>query len=425
MDADATPRLQRLQASSLTLLVAAGTLNYFDRSALAIANPLIRTELGLSLSDMGVLLSMFLWAYAFAQLPGGALVDRIGARRLLGGALALWSTAQAATGFATNLQQFSVGRAVLGVGEAPMFPCAVGVTRTWFPVRRRALVTGTWNCVSTLGPTLAPPLLTVLMLAVGWRAMFVILGAVGWLIAVLWYLAYRDRDEVTLTPGEIATLGVTSAPVSRPTFADWRRLFCYRATWGLILGYFGVIYLLWLFGAWLPGYLEIQRHMDVRKSGWVAAIPFAFGVIGSIGSGWLADRLMRAGRAPIATRKALLIFALLGMAAFTFMAAHAGSDATAVAAIAVALFFNGIGTSMNWSLVSEVAPPRFTASQAGITNFGGYLGGAMAPLATGFIVEKTGSFSLALVLASALACCSALALFVLVPNRAIDLEGVN
>lgn len=413
-----------MQTSSLVLLVAAGTLNYFDRSALAIANPLIREELGLSLSQMGLLLSAFLWAYAFSQLPGGALVDRIGARRLLGSAMGLWSVAQSAAGFATNLVQLSLARTGLGIGEAPMFPCAAAVTRAWFPIQRRALVTGTWNCVSTLGPTLAPPVLTAMMLNLGWRAMFVILGVTGILIAILWFAVYRDPGEMNLTTAERSALGnEAKTKGAKPSFADWRRLFAFRATWGLVLGYFGVIYMLWLFGAWLPGYLEIQRQMDVRMTGWVSAIPFGFGVVGSIGSGWLADRLLKAGHAPIATRKGTLIIGLLGMAIFSFGAAYAESNFGAVACIAVALFCNGCCTSMNWSLVSEVAPENFTASLGGITNFGGYLGGAMAPLATGFIVQHTGSFSLALVLASALASLSALALFTLVPDRPIVLSA--
>ena len=413
-----------MQKSALTLLVVAGTLNYFDRSALAIANPLIREELGLSLSQMGLLLSAFLWAYAFAQLPGGALVDRLGARRLLGAALAFWSIAQAAAGFVTNLGQFAIARAGLGLGEAPMFPCAASVTRAWFPIRNRALVTGTWNCVSTLGPTLAPPVLTATMLAFGWRAMFVILGVVGLVLAVIWFAIYRDPSEVDLTTEERSQLGQeTTTPVVKPTFADWRRLFAFRATWGLVLGYFGTIYMLWLFGTWLPGYLEIQRGMDVRLTGWVAAIPFGFGVVGSVGSGWLADRLLKAGHAPISTRKRILIVALIGGALFTLCAAYAVTDFVAVACIAGALFCNGCCTSMNWSLVGEVAPVNSTASLGGITNFGGYIGGALAPITTGFIVQYTGSFAFALVLAAVLAGLSALALFLLVPDRPIVLAS--
>ncbi|MBV9775827.1 MAG: MFS transporter, partial [Acetobacteraceae bacterium] len=101
----ASPRVRRVQRSALTLLVIAGTLNYLDRSTLSIANPLIRQELGLSIADMGLLLSAFLWAYAFSQLPGGALVDRVGPHRLLAGGLGIWSLAQTAAGFVTSFWQ--------------------------------------------------------------------------------------------------------------------------------------------------------------------------------------------------------------------------------------------------------------------------------------------------------------------------------
>src|ERR1700761_4002801 len=124
------------------MLVIAGTLNYLDRSTLSIANPLIRQELGLSIADMGLLLSAFLWAYAFAQLPGGALVDRVGPHRLLTAGLGLWSLAQAAAGFVASFWQFSIARVFLGLGEAPMFSSAVRVVRDWFANHQRGLGMG-------------------------------------------------------------------------------------------------------------------------------------------------------------------------------------------------------------------------------------------------------------------------------------------
>ncbi|HEX3576059.1 MAG TPA: MFS transporter [Rhodopila sp.] len=129
--------IRRRQRAALIMLVIAGTLNYLDRSTLSIANPLIRQELGLSIADMGLLLSAFLWAYAFAQLPGGALVDRVGPHRLLATGLGLWSIAQAAAGLVTSFWQFSIARIFLGLGEAPMFSSAVRVVRDWYNVRPR------------------------------------------------------------------------------------------------------------------------------------------------------------------------------------------------------------------------------------------------------------------------------------------------
>jgi MFS family permease len=134
------PRIRRVQASALALLVIAGTLNYVDRAALSIANPLIREELGLSISDMGLLLSAFLWAYAFSQLPGGALTDRLGPRRLLGLGLFVWSLAQAAAGLVGSFWQFVIARVFLGAGEAPMFSGAARVVRDWWNVRDRGFV---------------------------------------------------------------------------------------------------------------------------------------------------------------------------------------------------------------------------------------------------------------------------------------------
>jgi sugar phosphate permease len=131
----ATPRLKSIQIAALAMLVVAGVINYIDRATLAVANPLIREELGLSIADMGYLLSAFLWAYAFAQLPTGAMVDKIGPRILLALGLSLWSFAQLLGGLVQGFGQFFGARLLLGVGEAPQFPTCARVVRDWFNLR--------------------------------------------------------------------------------------------------------------------------------------------------------------------------------------------------------------------------------------------------------------------------------------------------
>ena len=416
------PRIRRVQASALVLLVIAGTLNYVDRAALSIANPLIREELGLSIADMGLLLSAFLWAYAFSQLPGGALTDRVGPRRLLGLGLFVWSLAQAAAGLVGSFWQFVVARVFLGAGEAPMFSGAARVVRDWWNVRDRGLPTGIWNCASSLGPTIAPPLLTVLMISFGWRWMFVSMGLIGIVVAIVWYTIYREVAEAALSQGEAHHLTEGEEeppPAQHVTLAEWGKLFGFRVTWGLILGFFGIVYMVWLFQAWLPGYLEIQRHMSIRTTGFVAAIPYACGVVGSIGAGWVTDRLMAGGLSPINSRKLPIIVGLVAMAVFTFVAAETPSNTVAVAAISAAVFFAGGASGMSWALASVAAPAHCTASLGSIQNFGGYLGGALAPTVTGFIVQATGTFVPALLVGAAIALGSALAYLVVIPNRPI------
>ncbi len=425
----APANIRRKQRTALIMLVVAGTLNYLDRSTLSIANPLIRQELGLSIADMGLLLSAFLWAYAFAQLPGGALVDRVGPHRLLGAGLALWSIAQAAAGFVTSFWQFSIARVFLGLGEAPMFSSAVRVVRDWYNVRDRGLATGTWNCTSSLGPAIAPPILTALMIGFGWRWMFVVMGIAGLAVAAVWVLLYRDPADEHFTEDErrYLTDGEETRTYNQVRLSEWLGLFRFRTTWGLVLGFFGVVYINWLYLAWLPGYLELQRHMSIPKTGLIAAIPFAFGVAGSIGGGWIADFLMRRGFSPVNSRKIPVIAGLLGMVGFTVVAAESSSDFVAVAAISGALMFGASASGMSWALSSVAAPAHCTASLGAIQNFGGYLGGALAPTITGFIVQATGSFVPALLAAAAIGLVSALAYLVVIraePITNAELDAV-
>jgi sugar phosphate permease len=201
-EAGKTQRIRRIQRTALALLVLSGVVNYIDRATLAVANPLIREELGLSVGDMGLLLSAFLWAYAFSQLPVGALVDRLGPRLMLALGLGLWSLAQAAGGLVNSFGQFFAARMVLGLGEAPQFPTAARVSRDWFNPADRGTATGIWNCSSTLGTAISVPLLTFLMLYVGWRWMFVIMGLAGVLVATIAFTIYRNPSEVDLKPEE-------------------------------------------------------------------------------------------------------------------------------------------------------------------------------------------------------------------------------
>ena len=184
------------------MLVVAGVINYVDRATLAVANPLIRQDLGLSIADMGYLLSAFLWAYAFAQLPTGAMVDKLGPRLLLTCGLSLWSLAQFLGGLVQGFGQFFGARVLFGIGEAPQFPTCARVVRDWFNPRDRGLATGIFNCASSLGTAIAVPLLTFLMLYFGWRTMFMIMGVAGLVMAAIWYFVYRNPTEVALTAEE-------------------------------------------------------------------------------------------------------------------------------------------------------------------------------------------------------------------------------
>jgi sugar phosphate permease len=425
----ATPRLKSIQRVALAMLVVAGVVNYIDRATLAVANPLIREELGLSIADMGYLLSAFLWAYAFAQLPTGAMVDRIGPRILLALGLSLWSFAQLLGGLVQNFGQFFGARVLLGIGEAPQFPTGARVARDWFNQRDRGLATGIFNCASSLGTAIAVPLLTFLMLSFGWRVMFVIMGVAGLVVAALWYLVYRNPHEVALTAQENSyrTQGDPPGQRTKVTFREWKLLFRFRTTWGMVFGYFGCIYLTWIYTAWLPGYLEIERHMSVKYTGWAAAVPFACGVLGGVLGGYIADILLRRGVAPLKSRRYPAAIALLGTAICTVAAAYVSSNALAIAFISVSLFLVYVTSTCAWALSSVAVPTNCTASIGAVQNFGGYLGGALAPTVTGLIVQHTGSFVPALVVGALIGAVSAGCYMFIVdqPITAADLDAMS
>jgi MFS family permease len=406
-----TARLKRTQIIAVVFLTVAGTVNYLDRTTLSIANHSVSQELHLTGAQIGLLLSAFSLAYAFAQLPIGALLDRFGSRAMLGLGMLVWSIAQLAGGFIQTLNHFFAARVVLGIAEAPLFPAGAKVVNEWFAVHERGGPTGIFITSSTIAPMIAPPLLTILMLSFGWRAMFVIMGVLGVLVALGWYAVYRNRDEVTLAPGETAYLDDNDPAEQRPeglSFAEWRNLFKLRNTWGMIFGFMGVIYMVWLYLTWLPGYLENERHLSIAHTGWLVSIPYVFGTVGMGASGFIADALLKRGMAPIRSRKWPLCVGLVGAAAFTVPAAYTPSTALAITYISIAMFFVNMSSGSAWALVSVAAPRHLVASLGSMQNFGGYLGGSFAPVITGMVVDQTHSFVDALLISAAVAFAAAL-----------------
>ena len=411
MKAVKSPKLKKIQWVALSFLMLAGIVNYLDRSTLSIANHSISQEMGLNASQMGLLLSAFSIAYAFSQLPIGALLDKFGARAMLGLGMLVWSVAQLTGGLVQTLQQFLIARVFLGLGEAPQFPAGAKVVSEWFAVRERGGPTGIFVASSTIGPALAPPILTILMLSFGWRTMFIIMGALGVAVALGWYAFYRNRNEVELTASEMLYLAEGdrgSDVVQKLSFSEWKNLFRHRTTWGMLFGFMGVIYMVWLYLTWLPAYLEHERHLSIARTGWVVSIPYIFGTLGMVSSGYIADWLMARGMAPLNSRKWPICVGLIGAAFFTIPAAYTPSTVMAIVYISAAMAFVNMASGGAWALVSVAIPRHMVASLGSLQNFGGYLGGSLAPFITGVVVDQTHSFVNALLISAAVAFAAAL-----------------
>jgi len=393
-----SPSMRRMQWVALILCAAAIAINYLDRSTIAIANPEIRQEFHISAAEFGALQSAWSVAFAITQIPVGLLIDRIGPGMLLGVSMILWSIAVAAGGFASNYTQLFIARAVLGITESPAYPTAVRVTSDWFQVNDRGTPSGVFNMGANIGTAIGPPLLTALMLLFGWRYMFIAMGAAGIGASILWFWLYRDPRKAALSSSDAAYFeGNRSRRSGAPiTARQWSRLFRFRTTWAMILGSFCSGYGIWMYVTWLPGYLEGQHHISIARTGYLASIPLICSIIGSFCGGYASDRFIVLGLPLVKARKLPAAAGYLASGLFTALAAYSNGPGAAILWISLAMFFLWFAVAAKWTLVTAVSPQDYCASYSSIQNFGGFLGGACSPVLTGLIVDRTGSFVLAL-----------------------------
>jgi MFS family permease len=414
-------QLRRMQWIAIILVTAAIAMNYMDRSTLAIGNLKIREEFGINATAIGALGSAWALTYGIAQLPSGYLLDRIGPKVLVGAAMILWSLCQAAGGLATSYFQLMLSRIGLGATEAPCFPSATRSVSDWFDVKDRGTPSGVYTSGAYIGPTLAPPILTALMLAFNWRVMFIVMGLAGIAAAGLWFLIYRDPKAQVLEPQDEEYLRSNREASSAVSLRQWTSLFRFRAMWVLMLGAFCTGYITWMYQTWLPAYLEMQQHISIAKTGLLASVPLLCAFFGAIVGGWVSDRLVKRGMELVASRRLPLILGLLGSAVFTGLAAMATSAGAAVTFIALSMFCMQFGITCKWILVTAVTPQAYCASAASNQNFAGFLGGTLSPILTGFIVDATGSFVVALAIGAVITLIGA-ALFQFFMTTTID-EG--
>jgi MFS family permease len=225
-------RLRMVQYGVVAQISVICMINYIDRTTLAIANPAIRGEMGLSLSQMGLLLSAFPLTYALSQLPLGPVIDRLGSRWLLGTGLAIWSVAQGLAGLAASPGQLWACRILLGVGEAPTLPSCTKVVRRWFTVSERGKPVGIFTGANHLGQVIAAPVLTVMLVVMGWRWMFAIMGILGIICVAVWFAYYRDPADANLSESDIAHLaeGETLHDAPPMNFGQWWHLYGFRTS---------------------------------------------------------------------------------------------------------------------------------------------------------------------------------------------------
>jgi len=372
-------------------------ITYLDRSNISITAPAMSHELGINTVHMGWILSAFGWTYAFGQIPGGWLVDRIRPRYFYPAILILWSLATVCLGIVGSFVSLFLIRLLIGALESPSYPINNQVVTSWFPDRERAGAIGFYTSGQFIGLAFLQPLLVWLVVAHGWRSVFFITGIGGALWGLIWLLAYRNpRESRRTNAAEIAHLEAGGALVDlgdvdkhkgsrRLTLADLITVFKYRKLWGLYIGQFTITSSQWFFLTWFPTYLVEFRHLSILKSGIYVSLPFIAAFVGTQLSGFVSDRILRAGYSLGVARKLPIIFGLL-LSSSIVGANFVDTPELVIAFMALAFFGNGMA-SIGWSLISSVAPRRLIGLTGGTFNFISNLSGISTPLIIGYLAQ--------------------------------------
>ncbi len=376
----------------MVLLTAGMIFCYSQRGALSVAAPFMIRDGRFSPSAMGVLLSAFFWSYSLMQLPAGWLVDRLGVRRGYGIGFAIWSVATAVTGFAGESASLIAARMGLGIGQATSFPASARAVSNWFKDKERGTVTGSYLTGVRLGQALVSAAGAVLLVRCGFKLFFIVIGVLPmiWLLPWTLFLRKWERAEAAFRTGEMRPSA--AAPV---TFFQSLSLLRQRSVIGIFLGFFAYDYAWYVYVNWLPSYLMMERKFSAYEMGLYSSIPYLAmsGVV--LLSGIFSDALVRHGLAEVAVRKCLVVIGLL-VCCLIVPAGLVEDKMVAVLLLTLALCGLGIATPNTWTLTQAVSTRNIVGTVSGIQNFGGNLGGIVAPVLTGFIAQATRSFALAL-----------------------------
>jgi sugar phosphate permease len=377
----------------LFLLCLMYLIFYVDRVNISTAAPLIKHDLGLSNTALGLAFSAFAYPYALFQLVGGWLGDKFGPRLTLGVSGLVVCVSTMLTGAVGGLAALFLVRLALGFGEGAAFPTATRAMSAWMPPQRWGFAQGITHSFSRIGNALTPPIVAWLVMLVSWRGSFVVVGAFSlvWMVVWVWFFRDEPRTHPGMTAAELDRLEAARPPAAEHPKVRWLSLarrvlpvtavdFCYGWT-------------LWLFLSWIPSFFFHNFHLDLKRSALFSSGVFLSGVIGDTLGGVISDRVLKRTGNLRTARCAVIAGGLFG--GFLFMIPVVLMHDLAVVALCLSLAFFCVELVVApiWSVPMDIAPLH-AGSASGIMNFGFGLAGIISPFVFGYTIDLTGSWTL-------------------------------
>ena len=396
----------------LTMLIILGVVTFLDRINISVAGSSIMNDLNLSPEEWGWVQSAFILSYGLMQIPMGAFGDRRGHRKVLALIVLWWSLFTALTGMAGGLASLLLIRFMFGVGEAGSSPCSTGVISRWFEKHEVGKAQGYVWAASRMGGALTPFVVIPVMMWLGWREAFYLLGALGVVWSIVWYAFYRDK-KTTDTPY------IYKEP-NEKTSINWKEIVRNRQFWIICAMYFFYAFGSWFFFSWFPTFMELGRGFDKSELTYAVAVPFIMSMIGNITGGYLTDKLTKKYGLKVG-RKALGSSSLAVSAVCMFLAAFIPGKMTVFIFLSLCFGIFDLMLPSAWALCIDLGKKNAGAISGAMNTFGN-IGGFCCGILFGYLVQASGNYNLPLYMIAGMLIISAVLFAFINPTKPIVKE---
>lgn len=413
---------KNLRWTLVLLLFLVYMINYLDRVALSLTVPLVEKDLAINAEQFGMIFGSFFFGYALFNFVGGLATDRFGPKIVLAVAVGAWSIFCGMTALATGFWSLLILRVLFGMAEGPICASANKAINGWFPKKQAATAMGLLSAGSPLGGAVAGPIIGYLALAYGWRPAFIIVCCIGLVWMTFWLFFAADNPAKSKRVSEEERLLIERLKAANPNdeadLSETAHPFGYYLRQPIILmtafAFFCYNYILFFFLSWFPAYLVQAHGLDIKSMSITTMIPWIVGFVGLALGGWISDKIFNITGKLLLSRKIVLVVSLLAAAICVALAGTIKEVVPAVMMMSVSIFFLYITGAIYWAIIQDVVHKSRVGSISGFIHLVGSLSGIIGPIVTGFIVQHTGKFDSAFVLAGAVAALGAfLVLFVI------------
>ncbi|WP_010238205.1 MFS transporter [Clostridium arbusti] len=413
---------------ALLMILIVMTLSTADRASISIAGIGMQKQLHLSKTSMGIIMSAFSWAYAFGQIPAGAIGDKIGSKKSILIGVVFWSVATLIMGISSwiyiSFLMLVILEILLGIFETPVGPSSGRILASWFPGSERGIAGSIFNTGQYVSLVIFTPLTGFLAYRFGWQWVYIAMGAIGLIVAVAWkaffYVpskhpkANADEIEYIRAGGGLVDLdsNLKTANKEKFNFKDIGKLFKSRMLVGIFLSQYCINTITYFYLTWFPTYLVQQRGFSILHAGLVASLPAICGCFGGLSSGFISDFILKRTNNLSIARKIPITMGLL-LSSSIILCNYVSTNVLVIMLMSLAFFGKGFG-SLGWTVIGDAAPKKILGVTGGVFNGLGNLAGIVTPIVIGIIIDRTASFNGALVYVGAHAIIAVLSYWLIV-----------